>query len=421
MKKEEKVQDAKSCQCTRSSRAGGKRRWIKSAAAVLLAFFLGVSAGFQIADRESGSAGIATFSVKDMETQDFVPFEEILKLDGYEKKGLIGDISVSYVKKSPEISIRLNRGLTELTKNEYTFSVESSVVKIDNLLYIKRKTLEGILDREISRDSKGQYKLSEQEQAAHGWVSKELPLIAHAGGGILEEKGSGELVQRTYTNSREAFISSYDRGYRVIEMDFQLSTDGVLCGLHNWDKYDGPLSSMEWSKQKINKRYTTLTLPDVLKEMTVNTDLYLVLDMKSYEWEDAKVVKQYQDIYEQALNLGGQQLVDRLIPQIYEQSEYALIKEVYDWKSIIYTLYRSDKIPDEDIISFVKGKEDICVVTVLKRRVSEDFCALLHDAGKIVYTHTINDIDGLYEYMNEGVDGFYTDTMTPAAYQARYF
>ena len=41
-------------------------------------------------------------------------------------------------------------------------------------------------------------------------------------------------------------------------------------------------------------------------------------------------------------------------------------------------------------------------------------------AGKLVYTHTINDTDGVYTYMNDGVDGFYTDTMTPAGFQARY-
>ena len=71
-------------------------------------------------------------------------------------------------------------------------------------------------------------------------------------------------------------------------------------------------------------------------------------------------------------------------------------------------------------MSFVEEKEDIRIVTVPKRRISEEFCTLLHNAGKLVYTHTINDTDGVYTYMNDGVDGFYTDTMTPAGFQARY-
>ena len=393
------------------------------AAAVLAVFLLGVLTGgmsLQKLMRDGGSEGLHIFTETAIEDQDFVPLEKILQLDGYELSENAGETAGAYEKKAPKIRLEVSQDLTEVKKNDYTFEVKDSVVKLGNALYMKREALEHIINKQISRDDKGVYSLTEEELEAHAWASGEIPLIAHAGS-ILEKQEDGQWKQFTYTNSREALISNYDNGYRVIEMDFQLSADDVLCGLHSWEKYDGAMTSEKWLEQKIEDRYTTLTFPDVLEQMAVNLDLYVVLDVKSYEWEDDEVVRQYQKIYDQAEAYGGEQLVDRLIPQIYRQEEYELVGEVYDWKSIIYTLYRSDKVEDEDIISFVEGKDDIRVVTVPKRRISKEFCTLLHEAGKSVYTHTINDTDGLYDWMNEGVDGFYTDTMTPDAYRARYF
>lgn len=277
-----------------------------------------------------------------------------------------------------------------------------------------------MLGLQIEGDGKTGYVLKEQDAEAHAWTSSGVPLISHAGGGFLELQADGQRVQHTYTNAKEPFVASYNKGFRVIEMDFQLSEDGVLCALHGWKRFGGKTDADSWKDIKVDGQYASMTMEDVLKEMAVNRDLYLVTDMKSYEWTDEEVTEQYQKIYEQALQYGGDQLAGRIIPQIYEQSEYEIIKEVYEWPSIIYTLYKSDKIPNEDIVSFVEDKTDIQVVTVPKRRVDEEFCGMLHDAGKTVYTHTINDTDKLYEWMNQGVDGFYTDTMTPAGYLARY-
>lgn len=263
-------------------------------------------------------------------------------------------------------------------------------------------------------------------QGPDAWTEQGAPLIAHAGGGLLARGEDGKLVQYTYTNSLEALRASYEKGYRVIELDFRLSKDGMLCALHKWSEFSEEgskkvkMSADAWKEQKIEGLYTALTLEDVLLEMAKKKDMYLVLDAKSYKWSDEEVEERYLDIYEKALETGGEQLARRIIPQIYEEREYDLVKSAYEWSSIIYTLYRLDDVPDEEILDFVCDKEDIAVVTVPTRRVTELFCEELHDAGKKVYTHTVNETDTLYEWMNLGVDGFYTDTVTPDAWQARY-
>lgn len=350
------------------------------------------------------------------EKQGFVAVEEVLYADGYERTG--GDKKFRFQKKTPEICITVDMDHKKLKKNSYTFSLKDKTLQAGKELYVRKNLMEEVLCAKIEGNRDSGYQLVREDLAAGDWTSGKAPLISHAGGGILEKKRR-KLVQRSYTNSLEAFISSYDQGYRVIEMDFQMSSDGVFCATHAWGE-EGTPTAKKWKKTKIKKKYTSMVLEDVLAEMAVNTDLYLVIDTKSYERKDEDVIAEYQLIYDQAVECGGEQLAGRIIPQIYEQSEYDLIKQVYAWPSIIYTLYQQDAVPDAEIASFVKDKKDIHVVTIPKRRVSVEFCSLLHDAGKVVYTHTINDTDGLYQWMNQGVDGFYTDTVTPDAYLARY-
>ena len=53
------------------------------------------------------------------------------------------------------------------------------------------------------------------------------PLIAHA---------LGEYDGKIETNSQEAFISSWENGYRVMEADFIYTSDGALVVRHDFDK-----------------------------------------------------------------------------------------------------------------------------------------------------------------------------------------
>lgn len=61
-------------------------------------------------------------------------------------------------------------------------------------------------------------------------------LIAHAGGGIDGVK---------YTNSKEALLQSIDTGYRLIEIDLLVSSDGEILGAHDWERYIGQLITTE--------------------------------------------------------------------------------------------------------------------------------------------------------------------------------
>ena len=163
-----------------------------------------------------------------------------------------------------------------------------------------------------------------------------------------------------------------------------------------------------------------MTLDDVMEQLWINKDMVLVLDIKSYQWSEEEILENYQIIHDTALVHGGLSTLDRIVPQIYQRDEYDLIKQVYEWKNIIYTLYRDKDIPEEDVLSFVKDKDDLPVVTLPKSRVNAGFCAALHENGKKVCVYTINDLDHVSDWLNQGVDWYCTDTMSPEGWKNLY-
>ncbi len=95
-----------------------------------------------------------------------------------------------------------------------------------------------------------------------------------------------------------------------------------------------------------------------------------------------------------------------------------MLTDIYPFKSIIYTLYAS---PDSDgeVVDFVWDKPDIPVITMGPVRYGEKFYDALIRAGKRIYFFTLNDIEEIYGSISLGVNGFYTDFVTPGQMKSR--
>ena len=202
-------------------------------------------------------------------------------------------------------------------------------------------------------------------------------VIAHAGGAMRE---AGTLY--TYTGCKEAFEQNYLLGHRVFEFDFLPTTDGSLALTHEWED-DKELTSSEWKQVKVEGKYTSLLIGDLLDIMVKYPDIYVVTDTKLTDDDDVK--SEFDIIYKECMERDPN-LLDRIVPQIYTNGMYGVIMDVYDWKSVIYTTYKTRKDKDvtaKDIVDFAKDKENICVITasVKDDRFGEEGAKLVHDAG----------------------------------------
>lgn len=235
--------------------------------------------------------------------------------------------------------------------------------------------------------------------AALGWDQEEHPqLIAHAGGGIYGYR---------LTNCLEAIEQSYDNGFRYIELDFDVTSDGHVVLIHGWYSLverllnlEGQRTLAEFKESETFLDLTLLSLEDLLNWLKEHPDVSIVTDVKS---EDNLAVLAM--IAQQA---GDQK--DQFIPQIYGYEEYAPTKKM-GFERIILTLYRMSVEPAE-LQSFAKDNK-LWAVTMDQSRVSEELLDAVTSTGTAVYAHTLNDLSFFEMWHEKGLTGIYTDYFEP--------
>ena len=110
-------------------------------------------------------------------------------------------------------------------------------------------------------------------------MNTKCELIAHAG---------GEIDGYVYTNSLEALQQASERGYKYIEVDFQMTSDSMLVAAYSWEMFncmtgnenrgDSAMDLRQFMAQRIYGRYTPLTASMVNDYFMKDSTLYLVTD-----------------------------------------------------------------------------------------------------------------------------------------------
>ena len=231
---------------------------------------------------------------------------------------------------------------------------------------------------------------------------------------VLNENG-------TYTNSYEALIQNYNLGHRVFEFDFMPTSDNNLALVHDWYQFgyqnNMAMSSEEWKSfeayggPKTDSRYTSMLIGDLLDEMLVNKDIYVVTDGK-IDSEGARL--EFQVIYEEAMKRDPE-LLNRIVPQIYNNEMYDVVMGIYEFPSIIYTTYATT-LTAQEIIEFCKLHDNIDMIAAHDEDVRFDAITIeeIHNNGMMFFVHTINTYNEITINSSRGCDGFYTDLLLPS-------
>jgi len=188
------------------------------------------------------------------------------------------------------------------------------------------------------------------------YQSVDQPLIAHAGGG---------LPTTVYTNSLEAIETAAAHGFRLIELDFRRTQEGVAFG-HD------------------PKRLSSLTLDELLDFLRRHPDVSIVTDFKT---DNLAGLRRLAEL------VGSMR--SRFIPQIYRIGEYQPTMAM-GYPRPILSVYRS---PDFGW-QFRANSVPVRAITMPYR--------LRYLAGFIdhpVYLHTVNSPTPGY--------GLYTDCLVP--------
>ena len=231
----------------------------------------------------------------------------------------------------------------------------------------------------------------------------------------------GEIDGETYTGCLEAFEEKYSEGLRTFEVDFARTSDGFIVLRHDWSidlqdfSEEGYVATKdEFVKTKILGKYTPLTLEDLLLIMKEHNDIWIVTDSKNSDPISAK--KDFQDLVATAKDIDCEECLDRFVIQFYNEEMYEAIRDVYDFKGYIFTLYmRWDSTFDEFMqIARWCAANDVHVITMWSDLAkNEDVITYARKYDIDIYVHTVNDINEARSRMYSGVKGIYTDAITP--------
>jgi len=367
-----------------------------------------------IVNRQNNNRNIQ--EIKTISAKGYLPLQNSMMLSGYSE---VPTREHTYTKydKGQKIYIIFDIHSGVCKKNDYIFSIVDSTEIIQETLYIKKEKLESIVNYifTCSDDMFETIEAQKKTYTAHEWTEIFQPLIAHAGGVMRSETSNAR-----YTNSLESLIQNYDLGHRVFEFDFHFTTDRELAAIHDWKRFgnkDGiVMSSEQWRETGVDAngtRYTSMLIGDILDQMVINKDIFLVTDTKSY----AHAAEQFQIIHDEAMRRDSE-LLDRIIPQIYNREMYSTVTDIYPFQSIIFTLYLT-KEKNKEIISFVKKHDDIKVVTMpgYGERMETNIIKKLAKIDKLVYSHSQNTYEDITALINMGVYGIYTDYLIPKDFE----
>ena len=346
--------------------------------------------------------------------EGYVPLEEAMLLAGYTP----GDEGLLFIKgQSPRIELLFDLDEETAYKNRYRFTISGDTLRYAQIVWIRAERLSGIVNCDFLYID-GILTMESITYPQHAWTIAFPPLVAHAGGGLRHQAGA-----LRYTNSIEALIQNYNLGHRVFEFDLSLTSDHKLAAVHDWRNFgnlDGkPMSEAEWRAfVPLDGAYTTAMLEDILDEMLVNEDMFIITDTKSYEATPEEALLQFRCLYDEAVKRDPA-LLSRVIPQCYDEATFGYIMQTYEFPSVIYTLYAS-KATVEEVIAFALSQDRIKVVTMpfAQGVFLEGLPSLLAAAGKIVYVHTVNHFEDIIPLSQNGAAGFYTDYITPDSFGA---
>lgn len=235
--------------------------------------------------------------------------------------------------------------------------------------------------------------------------------IIHAGGLVADEAG----VERSYTNSIEALNNCYENGNRVSEFDFMMTADEEIVCAHGDDEevlwahgvenagWNGNPPTLETFKAAtFEGGLTTMSLDDLASFMNAHEDFYVVTDVKD---NNVLVCRKIAEKYPK--------LMRNFIVQIYHPDEYDKIRQL-GFSYIIYTLYRAtdDELLPESLTAAAKHGMLVgfCFWDDFVSQYPESFEALKQTKVPL-FVHTVNDTAGMQKFIEEGIDGIYTDVV----------
>ncbi|MDF2460647.1 MAG: hypothetical protein K0S68_50 [Candidatus Saccharibacteria bacterium] len=223
-------------------------------------------------------------------------------------------------------------------------------------------------------------------------------LIAHAGG-MFEGK--------VYTNSIAALDHSYAAGYRLLEVDLNLTTDNHVVLLHDWQGTVENVYGLPWGQRDLQtflnetatSQHRVAQLQDLADWAMAHPSARIMLDTKADTVGIAETVaRRYPELKAQ------------FVPLIYYLEQYEEVSRL--GFSNISLLTQTDQYTPETILDFAR-KHPLYSISMQPETLNDQLAALPRYAR--IYVWTINDMPTQSRLLDQQAYGVVTDVLRPPA------
>lgn len=224
----------------------------------------------------------------------------------------------------------------------------------------------------------------------------------------------GQFDHQNYLNCLEGFLTAYAMGCRVFEADLRLSQDGDLVLSHALNDDNGPqqitVTKAAFLASLIQGKYTPLSFEDVLLLMNRYQDICIVTDTVFTD------MKMYEEMLREVTEYGAENLLDRLIIQVYSDQMYHDLSGAFDYPHYIYTLYETDfdgNMADFERVAAFCSNHGITGITMWDYLWNDSFPEIAGKYGIKCFVHTVNNRTDAIQLLETGVNAIYTDKLCP--------
>lgn len=245
----------------------------------------------------------------------------------------------------------------------------------------------------------------------YSWIEKG-PYIAHALGGV---EGSN------YSNSYEAFVSNYQAGQRLFEVDFSLTDNGDVVLMHTDHEWKTrlqsssnlPFTTANFLSSLYDGKFHTLDYRKLIDLMLEYPDIYVITDSKYTD--QPSMNKEFTQILDYAKSRDAS-VLDRFVIQIYTPEMLDWVMALHPWHSVVYTLYQNPDWTAENVRDFAL-ESGVKVITTSHDWIDDHTADTWHAAGLAIAAFTVNDLNKIQSLTQDyDVKLFYTDYLLPYTY-----
>lgn len=221
--------------------------------------------------------------------------------------------------------------------------------------------------------------------------------------------GGGAYQGYDTTNSVEAVNQAVQNGYRLIELDMEISDDQKIIMLHDWDRttnhylgtsFDRKITQDQFLQFSVHGLLEVLTFDKLTSILDRNPQIKIITDTKGDNFALLQLIADDYPAYQ-----------DRMIPQIYQYEEYEAVKAL-GYRNIILTLYAQTTVDSGRAARFFRDN-DLYAVAMPDYMAEKGLCRDLANQGVPVYVHPVNTMEKAQYFFGQGACGVYSGSILP--------